>query len=242
VLMDLRMPGIGGLETIRRLRTGGSTAAIFAISASGLADTETEARDAGVEAFVRKPYRESDLLATIGERLGVRYDYGVADARANRAATIAAGETTHRPSILVVDDTHENLRLLDNMLREEGFEVRSVSSGRQALQAIEHDPPDLIMLDVNMPDMDGYEVCRRLRAHEPSRDVPVIFLTAWADRAYMVKAFEVGGADYVTKPFLFEEVLARVRTHLALRQARAVLAQRSRVDVRTSAPGPPSPL
>jgi PleD family two-component response regulator len=134
-------------------------------------------------------------------------------------------QSTHLPSILVVDDTLENLRLLGNMLGEEGYEVRPVSSGRQALQAIEHDPPDLIMLDVNMPDMDGYEVCRRVRAREQSRDVPVIFLTAWADRAYMVKAFEVGGADYVTKPFLFEEVLARVGTQIALKKARAALAQ-----------------
>jgi len=128
-------------------------------------------------------------------------------------------------SLLVVDDTLANLRLLGNMLGEEGYEVRPVSSGRQALQAIDHDPPDLILMDVNMPDMDGYEVCRRVRANEQSKDVPVIFVTAWADRAYMVKAFEAGGADYVTKPFLFEEVLARVRTHVALRRARAALSQ-----------------
>ena len=128
-------------------------------------------------------------------------------------------------SLLVVDDTLANLRLLGNMLGEEGYEVRPVSSGRQALQAIDHDPPDLILMDVNMPDMDGYEVCRRVRANEQSKDVPVIFVTAWADRAYMVKAFEAGGADYVTKPFLFEEVLARVRTHVALRRTRAALAQ-----------------
>ena len=73
-------------------------------------------------------------------------------------------ESPHLASLLVVDDTLENLRLLGNMLGEEGYEVRPVSSGRQALQAVEHDPPDLILLDINMPDMDGYEVCRRLRA------------------------------------------------------------------------------
>jgi len=129
-------------------------------------------------------------------------------------------------SLLVVDDTLANLRLLGNMLSEEGYEVRPVSSGRQALQAVDHDPPDLILMDVNMPDMDGYEVCRRVRANEQSKDVPVIFVSAWADRAYMVKAFEAGGADYVTKPFLFEEVLARVRTHIALRRARAALGER----------------
>ena len=137
---------------------------------------------------------------------------------------------SHEParpaSLLVVDDTHQNLRLLGNMLGEEGYEVRPVSNGRQALQAAEHDPPDLILLDVNMPDMDGYEVCRRIKAQDRSKDVPVIFLTAWTDRAHMVKAFEVGGADYVTKPFLFEEVLARVNTHIALSRTREALAQR----------------
>ena len=132
--------------------------------------------------------------------------------------------STPLASLLVVDDTLENLRLLGNMLGEEGYEVRPVSSGRQALQAVEHDPPDLVLLDVNMPGMDGYEVCRQLRAKDALKDVPVIFLTAWTDRAYMVRAFEVGGADYVTKPFLFEEVLARVATHLALRRVRVALA------------------
>jgi PleD family two-component response regulator len=129
-------------------------------------------------------------------------------------------------SVLVVDDTLGNLRLLGSLLGEEGYDVRPVSSGRQALQAVEHDLPDLILLDVNMPVMDGYEVCRRLRETEHARTVPVIFVTAWTDRAYMVKAFEVGGTDYVTKPFLFEEVLARVRTHIALSRTRAALAER----------------
>jgi CheY-like chemotaxis protein/anti-sigma regulatory factor (Ser/Thr protein kinase) len=91
VLMDLRMPGIGGLETIRRLRAAHSTVQIFAVTASGLADTEPEARDAGVDAFVRKPYQEADLLATIGERLGVRYTYGRPDDREDRGAVGTEG-------------------------------------------------------------------------------------------------------------------------------------------------------
>ena len=129
-------------------------------------------------------------------------------------------------SVLVVDDTLGNLRLLGSLLGEEGYDVRPVSSGRQALQAVEHDLPDLILLDVNMPVMDGYEVCRRLRETAHAKTVPVIFVTAWTDRAYMVKAFEVGGTDYVTKPFLFEEVLARVRTHITLKRTREALAER----------------
>ena len=126
--------------------------------------------------------------------------------------------------MLVVDDTIENLRLLSDLLGEHGYEVRAVTTGRQALQAAEQAPPDLILLDISMPEMDGYEVCRRLKAAERSRDVPVIFLTASADTADMVLAFDAGGVDYVTKPFQFEEVLARVKAHVALKRAQSELA------------------
>ena len=134
-------------------------------------------------------------------------------------------EAVTAPSVLIVDDTLENLRLLADLLGEQGYEVRPVTNGRQALQAVEQDPPDLILLDINMPEMDGYEVCRRLRLNERCRDLPVIFLTAMADTVDKVRAFDMGGVDYITKPFQLEEVLARVRTHIALKRARAALAQ-----------------
>jgi two-component system, sensor histidine kinase and response regulator len=126
--------------------------------------------------------------------------------------------------VLVVDDTIENLRLLSNMLSEEGYEVRAVTNGPQALEAVERDPPDVILLDISMPEMDGYEVCRRLKARDRSKDVPVIFLTALTDTADKVRAFDAGGVDYVTKPFQLEEVLARVKTQVTRRQARVALA------------------
>jgi signal transduction histidine kinase len=128
-------------------------------------------------------------------------------------------------SILVVDDTIENLRLLSSMLDEQGYETRPVTNGKQALQAVEHDAPDLILLDINMPEMDGYEVCRRVKGQDQLRDIPVIFLTALTDTADKVRAFDVGGVDYITKPFQVEEVLARVRTHVELRRARLELLQ-----------------
>ena len=133
-------------------------------------------------------------------------------------------ETLPPASVLVVDDTIENLRLLSSVLEQHGYEVRPVTNGRQALQAVEHDPPDLILLDITMPEMDGYEVCRRLRAKDGSKEVPVIFLTALTDTADKLRAFVIGGVDYVTKPFQFEEVLARVKTHVALRRAQVALA------------------
>src|SRR5690349_13442584 len=109
------------------------------------------------------------------------------------------------PNILVADDTVENLRLLSSILGDCGYEVRPVTNGRQALQAAEREPPDLILLDINMPELDGFEVCVRLKAQPLLKDVPVIFLTALTDVADKVRAFEVGGIDYVTKPFQVEE-------------------------------------
>ncbi|HVY26644.1 MAG TPA: hybrid sensor histidine kinase/response regulator [Polyangiaceae bacterium] len=128
-------------------------------------------------------------------------------------------------NILVVDDTLENVRLLSSMLGRQGYEVRPVTSGRQALVAAEREVPDLILLDINMPDLDGYEVCSRLKARTELRDVPVIFLTALNDVRDKVKAFEAGGVDYITKPFQFEEVHARVQTHVSLRRASVALEQ-----------------
>jgi two-component system, sensor histidine kinase and response regulator len=134
-------------------------------------------------------------------------------------------DTRAGPNILVADDTVENLRLLSGILGECGYEVRPVTNGRQALQAAEREPPDLILLDINMPELDGFEVCARLKQQPELKDVPVIFLTALTDVADKVRAFGVGGIDYITKPFQVEEVTARVKTHLSLRRAGRDLAQ-----------------
>lgn len=126
-------------------------------------------------------------------------------------------ETSSRGNILIVDDTPANLRLLSNMLAERGYKVRSVISGKMALTTARAAPPDLILLDIRMPEMDGYEVCEQLKADEDTHDIPIIFISALDAAQDKVKAFTVGGVDYVTKPFQLEEVLARVETHLALR-------------------------
>jgi sigma-B regulation protein RsbU (phosphoserine phosphatase) len=120
--------------------------------------------------------------------------------------------------ILIVDDMPVNLRLLSNMLTEQGYKVRSVINGQMALTATQAAAPDLILLDINMPDMNGYEVCERLKTDEHTRDIPVIFISALDEIHDKVMAFTVGGVDYITKPFQFEEVLARVETHLSLRR------------------------
>jgi len=126
-------------------------------------------------------------------------------------------------SILVVDDTVENLQLLSTMLGQHGYEVRPVTNGREALLAAHSYPPEIILLDVSMPEVDGYEVCARLKESAELRDIPVIFLTALSSTTDKVKAFQVGGADYVTKPFQIDEVLARIRVHVALRRSHVEL-------------------
>ncbi len=120
-------------------------------------------------------------------------------------------------NILIVDDTPANLRLLSNMLTGQGYKVRSVISGPMALTAASAAKPDLILLDINMPGMNGYEVCECLKDEAETCDIPIVFISALDEVQDKVKAFTVGGVDYITKPFQFEEVLARVETHLALR-------------------------
>jgi Response regulator containing a CheY-like receiver domain and a GGDEF domain len=107
--------------------------------------------------------------------------------------------------ILVVDDVPENLQLLSTILTEQGYEVRRVINGKLALSVAHSDPPDLILLDIMMPDLNGYEVCQQLKASETTREIPVIFLSALNDVLDKVKAFSVGGADYITKPVQAQE-------------------------------------
>ncbi len=118
--------------------------------------------------------------------------------------------------IMVVDDTPDNLRLLTRILKDKGYKVRPVPNGKLALAAIKVSAPDLILLDINMPYIDGYEVCNRLKKDDLTKEIPVIFLSAMNETVDKVKAFESGGVDYITKPFQIEEVLARVKTHLKL--------------------------
>jgi sigma-B regulation protein RsbU (phosphoserine phosphatase) len=123
-----------------------------------------------------------------------------------------------RANILIVDDTPANLRLLSQMLAEQGYHVRPVPDGLLALAAVRAEPPDLILLDIRMPEMDGYQVCEQLKADAQTRDIPIIFISALDAAQDKVRAFHAGGVDYVTKPFQTAEVLARVETHLALRE------------------------
>ncbi len=126
-------------------------------------------------------------------------------------------------NIMVVDDSPANLKILEDMLRQQGHEVRSFPGGRLALAAALRNPPDLILLDIKMPEMNGYEVCERLKSTGEVSDIPVIFLSVLNETQDKVKAFRSGAVDYISKPFQFEEVHARVETHLKLHELRRTL-------------------
>src|SRR5512144_1777400 len=133
------------------------------------------------------------------------------------SAPIVSGHS--KPRVLAVDDVVQNLQVVGTMLRNEGYEVMPASSGVQALERVRVRTPDLILLDLMMPDMDGLDVCRRLKSDSVGRQIPIIFLTASNEMDHLLKGFEVGAVDYVTKPFNGPELLARVRTHLELKLA-----------------------
>ena len=144
-----------------------------------------------------------------------------------------------RGDILIVDDTLPNLRLLYEMLKKQGYKVRGVHSGPMALSVVPKAPPDLILLDINMPEMDGYEVCRQLKEDGQTCDIPIIFISALDETLDKVKGFDVGGVDYITKPFQAEEVLARIANHLTIRDLQDKLQQANerleqRVEERTA--------
>ena len=125
-----------------------------------------------------------------------------------------------RGKILAVDDTPASLKLLTDILKAEGYDVRSAISGEVALHSAMNNPPELVLLDIRMPEMNGFEVCRRLKAQFETREVPVIFVSAISETDEKVLGFELGAVDFVTKPYQREELLARVRTHLELNRLR----------------------
>ena len=137
------------------------------------------------------------------------------------------GNLGQRPSILIVDDTHANLHFLSQVLAAENFVVRPVTDGFMALSSAKMSPPDLILLDVMMPKISGYELCQQFKEHERTRDIPIIFISVKSHHLDKVKAFSFGAVDYITKPFHAEEVLARVKIHLGLRQLQQHLQQKN---------------
>ncbi|MGF1516814.1 MAG: response regulator [Nodosilinea sp.] len=139
-----------------------------------------------------------------------------------------------REDILLVDDTPDNLRVLSAMLTSQGYEVRKALNGQRAIASVQSDPPDLILLDIRMPGMDGYAVCQQLKSDPKTCDVPVIFISALDDVLDKVKAFAVGGVDYVTKPFQEMEVLARIEHQLCIQRLKQQLLEHNQELARSN--------
>jgi len=140
-----------------------------------------------------------------------------------------------RSVLLIVDDNATNLHVLSDVLDDAGFEVRVAQNGEMALQKVEYDPPDLILLDVMMPGLNGFETCERLKADSKTKEIPVIFMTALSETVDKVRGLSLGAVDYITKPFQQDEVLARVRTHLQISRLTKSLAEQNlqlRAEVR----------
>jgi two-component system, sensor histidine kinase and response regulator len=155
----------------------------------------------------------------------------VGNYREEQTAMNAISRNTGDATIMVVDDNPANLKLLERMLAQAGYGVRSFSRGRPALVSAALNPPDLILLDINMPELTGYEVCERLKSDDKLAPIPVIFLSALNQTDDKVKALRCGGVDYISKPFEFEEMKARVETHITLRRLqRALQSQNERLE------------
>ncbi len=129
--------------------------------------------------------------------------------------------------VLIVDDVPENLTVLKKILEEQNYRVRPAISGEIALKAVNSRPPEMILLDIRMPGMDGYEFCQRMKSNEKTKDIPVIFISALTELDDKVKAFALGGIDFITKPFQEKEVLARVNTHLTIRRLQQRLEEKN---------------
>lgn len=141
------------------------------------------------------------------------------------SATISTAQD--KGTILIVDDMPENLKMLDNLLSAEGYNVRPSTSGILALNSVKHHLPDLVLLDINMPEMDGYEVCKQLKSDNMTVDIPVVFLSSADDINRRIKGLELGAVDYITKPFNTREILLRINTQLQFQESRKKLKKQN---------------
>lgn len=132
-----------------------------------------------------------------------------------------------KEKVLVVDDSSDNLEILSYILTFKGYEVVTSDRGQKALEIARTDPPDIILLDIGMPEMDGYEICQRLRSGENTRDIPIIFVSAWNQANNKTRAFRYGGNDYITKPYQMEEVIARVENQLQIQRLKTELENKN---------------
>ncbi|MBK1718727.1 EAL domain-containing protein [Thiocystis violacea] len=218
ILLDIKMPGMDGYSVLAHLKADPGTSDIPVIFVTALAESADEARGLklGVADYITKPVNPDLLRLRVRTQLELRHyrRYPM------RFDPTARSDPDHRPTLLMVDDVPDNIHELLESLKDD-YRLLVACNGPKAIKLVEGPaPPDLVLLDILMPEMDGYETCRRIKALPTGNRIPVIFLTVADATLEKVKGFEVGAADYITKPFDIDEVRARVRTHLELARLR----------------------
>jgi len=215
ILMDIQLPGMDGLAATALLKRDPVTAGIpvIALTAMAMKEDQEKTQVAGCDAYIAKPLRYQELYAAIDTLLANR------PAGGERRSSLASGAMTiPNATILIVDDQILNRTLLETLLRPEGYHTLSAASGEEALASIAQHAPDLILLDVMMPGMDGYQVAGRLKANPVTSDIPIIMVTAKVDRSDRLKGLNAGAEDFLTKPVDRAELWLRVRNLLRLKK------------------------
>ena len=224
ILLDVNMPGMNGYDVISVLKSDPETASIPVIFVTGLSETADEAEGfkLGAADYITKPVNPDMLRVRVGTQLELlQYRRKIASGAGPHCSVI----DRRLPTLLVVDDVPENIHELLEALKDE-YRILVARSGEKAVEMVkDREPPDLILMDVIMPEMDGYEACRRIKALPAGKDIPLIFVTVAGGLQDKLTGFNIGGADYITKPFDIDEVRARVQTHLELAHLRRHLEE-----------------
>ena len=230
ILSDVMMPGIDGFETCRRLKSSPLTKDIPVMFITALSNTSDRVKgfEAGGIDYITKPFDFKEVAARINTRLTIQR---LQRRLKNRESALSFGDSgvkaneraNERATILIVEDNSITLHLLQGYLDKFDFKTLGAQSGEEALEIINDSLPDVILLDIMLGGIDGFETCRRLKSEPATKDIPVIFMTALSDADAKIKGFEVGGADYITKPHHYSEVINRVRTHLTIRTLQRLL-------------------
>lgn len=231
ILLDILLPGIDGFETCRRLKGNQKTKDIPVIFLTALTDTADKVRgfEAGGVDYITKPFDFKEVTARINTRLTIQKLQRRLQTK--KSFITSGGEKglseEEMATILIVDDNTMTLEVLSGYLKGLNFNTIGLKSGEEVLDQVEKLQPDLILLDILMPGIDGFETCCRLKGNPTTKEIPVIFMTALNDISDKVKAFEVGGADYIVKPHHYAEVIARVNAHLTIRTLQRQLRKKT---------------
>ena len=226
ILSDVMMPGIDGFETCRRLKSNPSTKDIPVMFITALSNTSDRIKgfEAGGIDYITKPFDFKEVAARINTRLTIQKLQRRLKTRGPiRSSGNATTVLDKKAAILIVEDNSITLHLLQGYLEKFDFKTLGAQSGEEALSMVKESIPDIILLDIMLGGIDGFETCRQLKANSTTKDIPVIFMTALSDADAKMKGFEVGGADYITKPHHYSEVITRVKTHLTIRTLQRLL-------------------